>query len=189
MNVEICEPHTPSLFVITGIMASGKSTIAQLLAERFAKGVHVRGDVFRRMIVNGREEMSPDAPEEAMKQLNLRYRLAAGTADVYVQAGFTTVIQDVVIGDVLQSFIQNFQTRPLYLVVLCPRPDIVAEREASRGKQGYGLWTVQDLDDGLRQGTPRIGMWLDSSDMTPEETVDEIMRRAWTEAKIDTDYR
>ncbi|WP_430109255.1 AAA family ATPase [Paenibacillus sp. B1-33] len=176
--------NASSLFVITGIMASGKSTVAQLLAERFARGVHVRGDVFRRMIVSGREEMLPDAAEEAINQLHLRYRLAAGTADAYVEAGFTTVVQDVIIGEVLQSFLQYIRTSPLYLVVLCPKPEIVAEREALREKKGYGLWSVQDLDEGLRHAMPRIGMWLDSSDMTPEETVGEIMRRAWTEAEI-----
>jgi len=35
------------IYVITGIMAAGKSTVAQMLAEHFEKGVHVRGDVYR----------------------------------------------------------------------------------------------------------------------------------------------
>ena len=39
-------------------MAAGKSTIAQALAERLPKSVHLRGDLFRRMIVNGQAEMS-----------------------------------------------------------------------------------------------------------------------------------
>ena len=42
------------LVVITGIMASGKSTIAQALAERLPASAHVRGDHYRRSIVNGR---------------------------------------------------------------------------------------------------------------------------------------
>jgi dephospho-CoA kinase len=42
-------------FVITGVMAAGKSTVADLLARRFDRGVHVRGDVFRKMIVTGRD--------------------------------------------------------------------------------------------------------------------------------------
>jgi adenylate kinase family enzyme len=46
-----------SIIVITGIQAAGKSTIAQALAERLPDSVHVRGDLFRRMIVNGRVEM------------------------------------------------------------------------------------------------------------------------------------
>lgn len=53
-------------------MASGKSTVAQAAAERLPRSVHVRGDVFRRMIVSGRVEMTPDAPAEALRQLELR---------------------------------------------------------------------------------------------------------------------
>ena len=44
----------PQLILITGIMAAGKSTVAQHLAERLPNSVHLRGDVFRRMMVNGR---------------------------------------------------------------------------------------------------------------------------------------
>lgn len=33
---------TPSVIVITGIMAAGKSTVAQLLAERLPRAPHVR---------------------------------------------------------------------------------------------------------------------------------------------------
>jgi hypothetical protein len=31
---------------------------------------------------------------------------------------------------------------------------------------------------GLREETPRIGLWLDTSDMTVDETVDAILREA-----------
>lgn len=43
-----------AIVLITGIQAAGKSTIAQALAERLPRSVHVRGDLFRRMVVNGR---------------------------------------------------------------------------------------------------------------------------------------
>ncbi|MEV7239624.1 AAA family ATPase, partial [Streptomyces sp. NPDC051020] len=56
----------PAVVLITGVMASGKSTVAQALAERLSRAVHVRGDVFRRMVVSGRAEMVPGAYEEAV---------------------------------------------------------------------------------------------------------------------------
>ena len=40
--------------MITGAMAAGKSTVADLLAIRLPKSVHIHGDVFRRMVVSGR---------------------------------------------------------------------------------------------------------------------------------------
>ncbi|GIO05696.1 hypothetical protein J31TS6_17240 [Brevibacillus reuszeri] len=47
----------------------------------------------------------------------------------------------------------------------------------STEKKGYGFWTVEGLDSLLRNETPRIGMWLDSSELTPEETVNEMITR------------
>lgn len=72
--------HRP-VVLITGISAAGKSTVADLLARRFDRGVHVKGDVFRRMIVAGRHEMTVSPSGAAWSQLHLRYRLGAMTAD------------------------------------------------------------------------------------------------------------
>ncbi|MBW4845322.1 MAG: zeta toxin family protein [Lachnospiraceae bacterium] len=47
-----------AIYLITGVMASGKSTVAELLASEFGNCVHLRGDIFRTMIVSGRAEMS-----------------------------------------------------------------------------------------------------------------------------------
>ena len=47
-----------SLFVVTGPMAAGKSTVGELLAASFVRGVHLEGDIFRRFIVSGRQEMT-----------------------------------------------------------------------------------------------------------------------------------
>lgn len=172
------------IVLVTGIMASGKSTVAQLLSERLASSVHLRGDVFRKMIVNDRQEVHPDATEGQLEQLRLRYRLTAQAADTYYDNGFSVVMQDVVVGPLLHDFIAYVRCRPLYIVVLCPRADVVAEREAARAKTGYGVWTVAGLDDVLRKETPQLGLWLDSSGLTPEQTVDEIWRRAPQEAII-----
>jgi predicted kinase len=166
----------PSVILITGIMASGKSTVAQALAERLPKSIHLRGDVFRRMIVNGRADMGTDFGDEAFAQLRLRYELAAITADRYCAAGFTVVYQDVIVGAVLQEVVDQIKAvRPLYVVVLTPSPEVVAQREAGRDKVGYGSWTPQMLDDGLRKETPHIGLWLDTSALTVPETVDYIL--------------
>ncbi|WP_405079868.1 AAA family ATPase [Paenibacillus chitinolyticus] len=173
-----------AMFLVTGIMASGKSTVAQLLAERFEKSVHLRGDHFRKMIVNDRKEVHPDAQADQMEQLLLRYRLAAQAADAYYSAGFTVVMQDVVVGRVLNDFLTLLEDRPLYVIVLCPAEEEVARREAARAKKGYGIWTVSALNAVLHAETPRVGLWLDSTGLTPEETVDAILERVWEEGTV-----
>ncbi|MEU6827821.1 AAA family ATPase [Nocardia beijingensis] len=167
-----------AVYLITGIQAAGKSTVAQALAERLPRSAHVRGDVFRRFVVSGRAEMSADPSPEALAQLRLRHSLAAATADAYADAGFTAVLQDVVLGEFLPWTAELIVTRPLYVVVLVPRPEIVLAREAGRAKDAYDEFTVAALDRVLREDTPRIGLWLDTSDLTVEQTVDRILAAA-----------
>jgi len=171
------EADLPDILVVTGIMAAGKSTVAQALAERLPRAVHLRGDLFRRMIVSGRVEVTPDLPAEAMRQLDLRHELAATVAGRYAEAGFTVIWQDVILGPTLARVAGLLRGRSFGIVVLCPSPEAVAAREAGRAKTGYGAWTPADLDRGLRADTPQLGLWLDSSALLVGETVDAILER------------
>lgn len=173
-----------AVILITGIQAAGKSTVAQALAERLPRSVHVRGDVYRRMIVGGRAEMTPTPSAEALRQLRLRYQLAAHTADTYFQAGFTVILQDVILGEHLTDMTSYIRSRPLLVVVLAPSPAAIATRESTRDKVAYGPFAIAQLDDILRHQTPHLGLWLDPSTQTPTETVDEILTRAPTEANF-----
>lgn len=138
MTMETRNPAIPpSVILITGIMAAGKSTVAQALAEQLPKSVHLHGDVFRRMIVRGRAELDFELSPDAYDQLRLRYRIASTVADLYVRAGFTVVYQDIIIGPELAEVVRSYQQHALYLVVLCPSPHAVAAREAARAKTGY----------------------------------------------------
>ena len=112
------EQFAHAAVVITGIQAAGKSTVAQLLAERLPNSVHLRGDLFRRMIINGRADMTPEATAEADRQLRLRHRLTAQTCDQYTAAGFTVITQDVVLGEHLTELADTIRTRPLYLSLI-----------------------------------------------------------------------
>jgi predicted kinase len=171
-------PTSPRIILITGNMAAGKSTIAQALAERLPKSVHLRGDLFRRMIVNGQAEMSSELSAEAQQQLALRYQLATQAAKSYFQAGFTVVYQDIIIGSTLAEMVATFQALPLSVFVLCPRAEIVAARDSSRSKTGYpNHASVQAFDRILRHETPQIGYWLDTSELTVTQTVDAILRQ------------
>lgn len=167
--------HDPAVVVITGAMAAGKSTIAEELAGRLPRAAHVRGDAFRKMIVSGRAEMSPPLTEAAKAQLRLRQHLAAGVADGYASAGITAVVQDLYLGSDLAAFLGLLRHRPVYVVVLAPRSAVLEEREQARGKSGYGAWSAREFDRHLREATPRVGLWLDSSELTVEGTVDAIL--------------
>lgn len=169
----------PTIYIVTGIMASGKSTAAELLAKSLPKAVHLRGDVFRRMVVSGREDMTAAPSAEALRQLNLRYDLAAACAEQYVAAGFDVVLQDIYIGRVLPEVLARIHSRPLHLTILCPDPEIVAAQERERAKSGYGGgFTPQGMHEMMLDETPRIGFWLESSGLSPEQTAQAILDAA-----------
>ena len=160
------------IYLITGLMASGKSTVSDLLAKSIEKCVHLRGDVFRKMIISGRENMSATPSAEAVRQLYLRYKLTADAARSYFDNGFSVVIQDNYYGDELNRMINYLHKYPVEVVVLCPDVETIKERERYREKTGYSGFTVETLYDTFMQTTPRIGFWLDNSNQTPQETAE-----------------
>lgn len=78
------------------------------------------------------------------------------------------------------QLLAGIASRPLHVVVLAPSVEAVAAREAGRPHTAYGPGnhTLAALDHALRQETPRLGLWLDTSTLTAAQTVDEIVRRA-----------
>jgi predicted kinase len=168
----------PAVYLITGPMAAGKSTVARLLAQRFDRGVHLEGDVFRRSVVSGREEMTPDPKPEALEQLRLRYRLAAAAADAYFDSGFSVALEDVVAGPLLDEYRAMIRSDPCHVVVLLPSMEAVAAREAQRELKGYDRWMLEQFYDGFVETTPRVETWLDTTALSPEQTVGEILRRS-----------
>lgn len=190
------------LLLTCGLPAAGKTTLArQLAADRGA--LRLTQDEW--LIALGsspwdaptREKVDHELWRLAQEVLRLglsvvvdfglwlRYRLGAATADAYHEAGFSVVVQDIVIGPSLPEYVAAIRSTPLIVVVLTPRPDVVAQREAARIKTAYrdGFDSIRELDAALRAETPRIGSWLDSSDQPPAETVEEIIERGLNEGR------
>lgn len=172
------------VWLITGAQASGKSTTAELLAAQFERGVHIRGGQFYRWAVRGWvHHDDPERADEGRRLLRLRYRLSAVVADEYAAAGFTTVVQDNIYGPAVAEWLAAVHARPVHLVVLRPSVAAVAAREDERrariGKVAYrGAYTPADNDADLATTPTDLGLWLDTSTMTAEQTVDEILRRS-----------
>lgn len=179
-----------AVWLVIGIQAAGKSTVADGLARHFMRGVHLRGGQFYQWAVRGWVHPSEDHVNfEARRLLDLRYGLSSLVADEYCQAGFTTVVQDNIFGPDVVGWLDRVRARPRHLVVLHPSTATVAARDVARhkatGKVAYraGEFTIEGLDNILVQ-TPRIGLWLDTSLQTPQETVREICARS-SESVVD----
>ena len=143
------------------------------------------------MVVGGRVDMADPPSDEARRQLLQRYEHGAMLARSFVAAGFVAVHVDNMYGSDVTDYLESIDG-PRSLVVLRPRPDVVARREEARGTTAYVPWVTdgRSMVDAITQfdewlaATPRIGLWIDSSELTPDQTVDEIRER-WDEAAID----
>lgn len=114
--------------------------------------------------------------EEAERQLRLRRRNICLLADSFADHGFVPVIDDVVVStSVLEIYRERLRTRPLVFVQLAPNLEVIRERDSARHKQVFEIWG--HLDAQMRESMARVGLWLDTSNMTVEETVDTILAR------------
>jgi hypothetical protein len=172
--------------LLVGVQGAGKSTVGRMLAGRLARAAFIEGDLLWQMVVSGRADMTADADPDgdAAHQLALRYRHGALLAASFVAAGFTAVHADNIYGAAVGEYLDGLRC-PRSLVVLCPRPDVVVARERARGTSAYAAWTgvgwtlrqaVEQFDGWLRD-TPDVGLWLDTSELNAEASVDEIVRR------------
>jgi len=172
-----------AVIVISGIPGAGKSTISALLARQFERGVHLEAEALQRCIVSGGHWPNEAPQEEAMRQLRLRGQNVAVLADSFFAAGFTAVVDDMVIGRRLMELRSDVRSRPLFFVLLLPQLEVVRRRNAQRpNKDVFAVW--QHLHDVTIRETPRLGLWLDTSGQTPEESMQHILARMWTEGEI-----
>jgi predicted kinase len=171
-------PQKPSLIVVTGIMAAGKSTVARSLAQRFARGVHIEADTLQHMIVTGNVgvEETGEPSGEAARQLRLRLKHMCLLGKSFFEAGFTTVLDDIIMGERWPQLQSDLQGLPFSLVVLAPQIHIVEQRDQDRPKETQGKAWATYLDFELRQTMMGIGLWVDNSEQTQEETTGYILQ-------------
>jgi hypothetical protein len=166
----------PRILVVSGLPGVGKSTTARLIAQRLPRAAHVEADRLQALVVTG--GVMPDADGirgEAERQLRLRLRNACLLARSFLEFGFTAVIDDIVAGRRLDHVIEDLDGVPFGFVMLLPDFEHVKARWRAMGSPFVDKWDW--INDEIRNDTPRVGLWLDTTALGPEQTVDAILDR------------
>lgn len=93
--------------------------------------------------------------------------------DVYLVTG--------VPGAELDLCLRLLNARPLFFVVLAPSLAVASERDAGREDSVLPVWT--HLDAELRESFDGVGLWIDTSHLTVEDTIGAVRERR-DEARI-----
>ncbi len=166
-----------SVWLITGIPGAGKSTVSRELARQFPSSAHVEVDLLRDMVVSGNLGPGQEPLTESDRQLALGAHNAALLADSLMDAGFTPIVDDVVLQLQLARYREVLTRWPLRLVVLAPPVGVALQRDRGRAEKHVAN-RFSYLDAELRKQMQDWGLWLDTSGMSVAETVEAIIRRA-----------
>lgn len=88
------EPGETPILIVTGPPGVGKTTTAEILADRADRAVHLESDAFFRFIRSGYAE--PWKPE-SHEQNEVVMRIVAAAATGYADAGYFTIVEGIVI--------------------------------------------------------------------------------------------
>jgi chloramphenicol 3-O-phosphotransferase len=175
------------IFLLAGGPAVGKSTTADALAARFARGVHIPVDALRDMVVSGQVLPGADWSPQLVEQLVVARRCAVHVATAWRDAGFAVVIDDFWDPNSgLAEYADLFGQPQVRKILLYPSRD--AARARNRQRSGSG-GVVDYIDDGIRLVYEHLdaavddlaaqGWWvLDTSEMGVEDVVQEILMQA-----------
>lgn len=120
------------ILILTGPPGVGKSTVAELLAERWPRSVHLESDAFFRFIRS--DYVEPWKPE-SRRQNEVVMEIVAESAIGYAAAGYRTIVDGIVIpGWFFEPLRDRFRDagHPVAFVVLRAPLDVCTARVQSR---------------------------------------------------------
>jgi chloramphenicol 3-O-phosphotransferase len=164
------------VLILTGPPASGKTTVAVALAERYDRVAHIDVDVVRHF-VTPTGFAKPGSPERRHQRL-LGARNASALARNFLADRFGAIIDECFDEpDLLPVFLEELKpaNADIHVVTLMPSLAACEARDVERRKAGRPAgWIRADYERFVKFGSQLPGSTIDSSGLTPYETADRL---------------
>lgn len=133
------------VFVITGQLAAGKSTLARALLATFPFGYHIDVDGIREMVTSG--FASPlEESEETVRQFGLALGGSAAMAAVYHEAGFAVAIEGgLEPADIDRELAAVGLLEARVGIVLVPPLEVALQRNRERTTKAFDTSVLEDV--------------------------------------------
>jgi adenylylsulfate kinase-like enzyme len=168
------------IFVITGQLSAGKSTLAKALLARFPLGYHIDVDSIREMVTSGLA--SPlEWTDETSRQFDLALTAAAALANVYQPAGFAVAIEGGIDTEAITDRLAAAGlSDPLVGILLHPPLEVALARNRERDTKAFDTsileGAMREIDGDLAaQAIPDGWHRIDNSGESVEETVERVL--------------
>lgn len=167
------------IILIIGPAGAGKSTVSRMLSEHFERCALIEADVVRHMVKTGMA--SPfEETVESEKQLKLGVKNICSLSRNFAKEEFTVIIDDVVsTTERLDLYFEQLKGIDLRVFLLLPDETTVEKRDLERSEGDQMGERALILHKRFQDLIASEQRWevLDSSNQSPEQTVDELLRR------------